>query len=416
MSKSTTDYDLIIAGGGLAGSALAIAMRRAGCRVLVVEQETRFRDRIRGEVLMPWGSREAKRLDIYDELLAGCGLEAPIWSSAGASGHVTGIRDLVATTPERDCCLTFPHPLMQETLLGIAAASGVEVLRGVSLDQIDPGTRPAARVTFKDAPRKISARLIVVADGRESRLRSALGFDLRRDREFILIAGMLLRSDAEFGRRIDGDAGDTTRRIQEFADSTRQRLIIAFSVAPKLNRIYLMHHKDAFSRRLSGERALEEAVKEFRALGTPTTWFEGATLAGPLGTFDGAARWVDRPYRDGVVLIGDAAGATDPVWGEGLSRTLRDVRLLRDRLVATDDWRAAAAAYAADHDDFFGRMLRIDAMRGELFFDVGPVANARRKRAFAAQERNPGVRLDTLALGPDAPCDDAARARYFGEA
>lgn len=416
MNGRATDYDLIIAGGGLAGSALAIAMRRAGYRVLIVEQEARFRDRIRGEVLMPWGSREAKRLGIYEELLAGCGLEAPIWSSADPSGTVTGVRDLVATTPEGDGCLTFPHQVMQETLISIASASGVEIVRGVTLDKIEPGKRPLAQVMFKEGPRTVSARLIVVADGRDSRLRSALGFDLRRDHEFILIAGMLLRSEAEFGRRIDGNGDDSNRTIQEFADLSRQRLIIAFSVAPSLSRIYLMHHKDALPRRLSGERALDEAVKEFRGLGAPAAWFERATLAGPLGTFDGAARWVDHPYRDGVVLIGDAAGATDPVWGEGLSRTLRDVRLLRDRLVATDDWHRAAAAYAADHADFFGRMLRIDAMRGTVVFDVGPDADARRARVAAARERDPGSGLDTLALGPDVPCDDAARARYFGEA
>ena len=32
------------------------------------------------------------------------------------------------------------------------------------------------------------------------------------------------------------------------------------------------------------------------------------------------------------------AGSSDPVWGCGLSRTLRDVRLLRDRLLSDGDW------------------------------------------------------------------------------
>jgi menaquinone-9 beta-reductase len=25
--------------------------------------------------------------------------------------------------------------------------------------------------------------------------------------------------------------------------------------------------------------------------------------------------WVEHPYRDGLALIGDAAGSTDPTWG-----------------------------------------------------------------------------------------------------
>jgi flavin-dependent dehydrogenase len=43
------DHNLVIAGGGLAGSALAVVMALNGYRVLVIERETRFRHRIRGE-------------------------------------------------------------------------------------------------------------------------------------------------------------------------------------------------------------------------------------------------------------------------------------------------------------------------------------------------------------------------------
>src|SRR3954469_12096994 len=106
-----TNYDLVIAGGGLAGSALAVVMARNGYRVLVVERETRFRDRIRGELLLPWGSREAKRLGVYDELVTSCALENPFWSTFFA-GDLVRTRDLKATTPESSCCLTLPHPRM----------------------------------------------------------------------------------------------------------------------------------------------------------------------------------------------------------------------------------------------------------------------------------------------------------------
>jgi len=112
MAGAKTDYDLIIAGGGLAGSALAIAMARSGHRVLVVERETRFRDRIRGEMLQPWGSGEAKRLGLYDDLVASCALEAPFWSYFIA-GEFVRVRDLKATTPDGNCVLTLPHPAMQ---------------------------------------------------------------------------------------------------------------------------------------------------------------------------------------------------------------------------------------------------------------------------------------------------------------
>jgi menaquinone-9 beta-reductase len=46
-----SDYDLIVVGGGLGGAAFAKAMVGRGARVLVVEHERQFRDRIRGEGL-----------------------------------------------------------------------------------------------------------------------------------------------------------------------------------------------------------------------------------------------------------------------------------------------------------------------------------------------------------------------------
>jgi 2-polyprenyl-6-methoxyphenol hydroxylase-like FAD-dependent oxidoreductase len=271
-------------------------------------------------------------------------------------------------------------------------------------------------VTIDGVAHSLSSRLVVVAEGRESRLRKALGFEVKADPEFILTLGMLLRGANEIGRRVDKSDDGTTRAVHSLYDPVGLRYVIALTVAHHLSRVYLIHHKDMLPRRLSGERDLPEAIRHLRAAGAPSRWFEDVELAGPLATFDGAARWVDHPYRDGIVLIGDAAGATDPTWGEGLARTLRDVRLLRDRLLSDDDWDRMADAFAVDHDEFFGRMLRLGAMRGELLFDVGPQADARRKRAFAAQKADPSVLPDVLGLGPDAPSDEVARARYFGEA
>ena len=51
-------FDVVIAGGGLAGS-LGGVLARSGLGVLVVEKESGFRDRIRGELTFPWGYSEA---------------------------------------------------------------------------------------------------------------------------------------------------------------------------------------------------------------------------------------------------------------------------------------------------------------------------------------------------------------------
>lgn len=311
MSGDGIDYELIIAGGGLAGASLAIVMAGRGHRVLVVEREAKFRDRIRGEMLQPWGSREAKRLGIYDQLVASCALEAPFWSYFIA-GQFARVRDLKATTPGGDCVLTLPHQAMQETLVELAARAGAEVLRGATIDFIVPGEKPSAAVTKGPSTQQVSARLIVIAEGRESRLRRALGFEIKEDAEFILTGGMLLRGSNEIGRRIDHDDDGTTRAVHSLYDPNGLRYVIALTIADNLSRVYLIHHKDVLPRRLSGERDLGEAIRHLQEAGAPAQWFENVELAGPFATFDGAARWVEHPYRNGVVLIGDAAGATDP--------------------------------------------------------------------------------------------------------
>jgi flavin-dependent dehydrogenase len=60
---SKFDYDIVVVGGGLGGSALAKVMAGQGARVLVVERELRFKDRIRGEWMSPWGVMERKELE-----------------------------------------------------------------------------------------------------------------------------------------------------------------------------------------------------------------------------------------------------------------------------------------------------------------------------------------------------------------
>jgi len=66
--------DLVVVGGGIAGSALATVMAREGYRVVVLERQTGYRDKVRGEALLCWGVAELLRLDLEKPLLdaGGC--------------------------------------------------------------------------------------------------------------------------------------------------------------------------------------------------------------------------------------------------------------------------------------------------------------------------------------------------------
>ena len=54
-------------------------MAEHGARVLVLERETHFKDRVRGEGMHAWGVPEAKALGIYELLRTTCGLEVRWW-------------------------------------------------------------------------------------------------------------------------------------------------------------------------------------------------------------------------------------------------------------------------------------------------------------------------------------------------
>lgn len=167
--------------------------------------------------------------------------------------------------------------------------------------------------------------------------------------------------------------------------------------------------------RLQGAADVPRFVAECVRAGAPAEWYAGVRAIGPLATFDGAATWVDHPYQAGVVLIGDAAGATDPTWGQGLSITLRDVRVLRDHLCHTDNWEAAGHAYAEERDRHFGVIHTVENWLSELFHGAGPIAEARRAKALPLLAQDPTRFLDHGFSGPELPVNETVRRRFFGE-
>ena len=373
-------------------------MARAGARVLVVERELTFRDRNRGEYIHPWGVLEGRALGITSRLLETCGHPVD-WRTAYDGGALVARRHL---TPARGCAgIGFHHPEMQEVLLALARESGAEIRRGVTVTDAQPGTPPSIEL---DGGERIAARLVVGADGRTSRARRWTGLATLRDPECLVIAGIF-----HGGLDLPSDS------VHTVYDPHLGQAVLIFPVGRERFRTYFYYARQGPPRPLHDERHAGNFVAACVETGAPSAWFAHARVLGPLASFEAFDRWLEHPYRKGVVLIGDAAAATDPAFGDGLSLTLRDVRTLSGRLLATSDWDQAAEAYAVEHARYYGALRRIQGWTRELLFERGPAADARRAHALPLLAKEPDRRLDYPAWGPDGPSDEAARRRFYGE-
>ncbi|MFQ5872336.1 MAG: FAD-dependent oxidoreductase [Dehalococcoidia bacterium] len=395
-------YDIITIGGGLAGSAVAKVMAEHGARVLVLERETRMRDRVRGELMWPWGTAEVVELGIYDALMEAGGHQVP-WVDVYRGPTRTVHRNLAITTTPNLPSTAFYHPQMQEALIEAAAVAGAEVRRGVRVRGIKTGTIPVVVAEVEGREVELRTRLAVGADGRASSARKWGGFKVQRDPEQTMIAGLLFD---------DMPAPDDAAHLFPYAKFGLS--VLLFPQGHERVRSYFCYPAEK-GYRLSGKRDIQRFIEESLKTGVPAEYYTKAKVAGPLATFSGAHSWVEHPYRHGVALIGAAAAASDPAHSQGLSKTTRDVRVLRDKLLAHEDWDKAGHAYAEEHERYYGINHTFETWVTQMLFETGPEADARRAKALPTWPEDPTRQLEPLFSGPDQALDETAQRRFFGE-
>ncbi len=395
-------YDVITVGGGLAGATLAKSLAEHGYRVLVLERETSFRDRVRGEQMHPWGVAEARALGIYDHLEATCGHQTHWWLTYQGTTLVER-RNLAATTPHGVGSFNCYHPEMQEAVLRLAVEAGAEVWRGITVEGMEPGSPPSVHVCVDGARSVLHARLVVGADGRASRVRRWGGFTVKRDPDCLVIAGAVLE-----GTPVPDEATYAVRGAEGF--------LLMAPLGNQRARTYFICRKSDDRRPLSGEARIPDFLAACRATGAPLEWFDNITVAGPLAQFNAADHWVEHPAQQGVVLIGDAAAASDPSYGCGLSLALMGVRHLRDCLLSNPDWRVASEQYAREYARYYGAVHRITCWLTQLRWSTGIAAEQRRERVLARLAAEPTRMPDIRGLGPEAPSDEETRRFLLAEA
>ena len=410
---SSHNFDAVIVGGGIAGSALGGALASAGKSVLILERSERFEDLVRGEWLSPWGVAEAQTLGLYEFLLEAGGHH--LLRHLGfdetrppAEAYAAPLAmDVFRPGVPGPICMGHPH--LCQSLLDRAAKLGARVVRGVGDVRVIAGAAPAVHFTHGGEPHEAHAQLVVGADGRASSVRRQLGIALHEAPEHHLFAGLLV--DGAHAWPADVQAAGTEGDVS----------FLAFPQGNGRVRLYAGYAREQAGR-FSGSQGAARFIEACVLACIPESEaFRAATAAGPCRTYPNQDTWTDLPYVEGVVLIGDAAGYNDPITGQGLSIALRDVRVVRDLLLAAPRLASAALApYAEERRERMRRLRFAAAMQSRLTVEFGDAARAVRADVFARQAKEPdlGLAIICAMAGPEALPAEAfsqqAAMRMFG--
>jgi 2-polyprenyl-6-methoxyphenol hydroxylase-like FAD-dependent oxidoreductase len=398
--------DVVIVGAGIAGATLAAALARSGAEITVLEAATQYRDRVRGESLLAWGVREARRLGAEQALLAaGAHLTAqwvrysPEVPAATARENPIPVGSLI---PGIAGSLNICHPDACAALATAAEAAGARIIRGARVTGVRPGKTPLVQFTTSSGrPAELTARLVVGADGRSGRVRRLAGIPLRRQPAPHMITGLLVDGLADVPDDHDFLAAEDSMFIAGFHQGLgRLRLYMCPGLAQR--------------QRFAGPGGTHEFLRAcaFGCLPFGRRLAQGRP-AGPIATYPADDTWTDQPYTCGVVLIGDAAGHNNPIIGQGLSLAMRDARLVADAIRQHGFTTQAFRGYGADRAERMRRVRAAAAFMAASFAEDCPDRAGRRARFAQLQQTEPlaTALLTAIHAGPETAPPEAFNGR-----
>lgn len=332
--------DVLIAGGGPAGMAAAIALRQRGADVLVAEALRPPIDKPCGEGLMPEAVRELTRfgvsLDGSDgEPFRGIAFVSDATRVAADFGSGTGFG--------------IRRTALHERMLERALELGVKLLWNTPA-----ALHPGKALTLGGAP--CAYRWLLGADGQASRVRSWAGLE----------RGNLGSRRFGFRAHYRADGYASRRTHVEVHWGGRGQAYLTPVGAGELCLSAVTRFPGV---RMPEILASIPSLRGWLDSAVPTTAERGCATV---------VRQLRRVTRGKVALIGDASGSVDAITGEGLALAFREASLLAESLEA-----GSLALYEARHAALRARPQRMSALL--LLLDRMPGLRRRALQAFSAE-------------------------------
>jgi len=365
----TFDADVAVVGAGPAGAAAALFAARGGRRVIIFDKEAFPRDKPCGEGLMPGGRPALRELGLENDVVS------------GGAPPLQGIQFGLAEQPS--VAVPFPEHDGERAGLGIRRltfdARLADALSQHSQIQFCPQTH--AREVRTDATGlatvittagEVRARFVAVADGLRSALRHRLGRTVgpRPPHRYGIVAHWAMDTPVDPWVRITFDRG---LEVYEGPVAGNQRMV------------GLLCYQDRM-REFGGR--LESRYREIAQTLRPA--LRNADLVGPVSAVGPFWYRATTVAQAGVFLIGDAAGFTDPITGEGVAAGLRQARAFAAAL----DTPNPEPAYRRAH-----RRLTTDPRRVAALFLRLSRTQALVERAMRSHERAPQTLPTLLGIG-----------------
>ena len=382
--------DVVIVGGGFAGlcaaRALAATHGRAGAggaaRVVVLEARTGADPRFRGELIHPPGVRVLADLGLHAALLDAGGTEVDGFSVVlenGAPPIVLPYTEVRGGAPRG---LAISHPRMVARLRQEVAPQ-VELCTGVRVAELSrEGSRVVGVRTAEG--REIRAPLTIVADGRHSKLRGALGFP--DETRLLSFTAALLVEGAElpcprYGHVFLGTWGP----------------ILAYAIGGGQVRMCIDLPIDAGK----GEAAVAAFLRTECAPSVPEPLRSAmlrALVESPPEICANHAIKTRRCTAPGVALVGDSGGCSHPLTATGMTVALNDIRTLAAELSRGGSVDVALERYQTARYEFVrAREILADGLY-DVFRRGDDGARAVRSGLSRYWTSSPRARAASLAL------------------